>query len=469
MSLRGRLLVGVAMVAVVLAVAAVLITRTTESDLVDRVDAQLVAADPAVHDAGFDPPGPGGPGDHHAGGPTGGNLTTLYVASVYPDGTVDFVETPTVGASDDLPAISGDKALESAQEADPKPFTVGTDPASGARYRVLAVRSRAGSGTIVIALPLHDVDAAVSRLIRVEISVTLLIVAVLGLVTFWVLRLGVRPIKQMTVTATAIAGGDLSHRVPDVKSGTEAGDLGHALNAMLGRIEDAFNQRALSEARLRQFVGDASHELRTPVTTIRGYAELYRAGGLEDADELAQAMRRTEAEAIRMGALVDDLLLLARLDQGRPLEQSRVDLGALATDAATDARVVNPARVIELEAKDPVTVTGDEMRLRQVVANLMANAVLHTAPEAAIAIRTFRDAGRAVLEVEDHGAGMAPDIASHAFERFYRADRSRSRAAGGTGLGLSIVRAIVEAHGGAVSLRSALGAGTTVRVELPAT
>lgn len=472
MSLRARLLVGLAVVAVVLAGAAVLITRATESDLVDRVDAQLRAASTPVRDAGFGPPGPGGPGGVHDGDgrPLGGNLNSLYVAAVEADGTVTVLATPNVRGTDEpLPAIPGDRVLASSSEQHPQPFTVGTDPSSDTRYRVLVNSGRANEGAIVVGLPLTDVDAAVGRLVRVEVTTTALIVGILALVAFWVIRLGVRPIKQMTATATAIAGGDLSHRVPDVASGTEAGELGTALNAMLGRIEEAFDQRAASEARLRQFVGDASHELRTPVTTIRGYAELYRAGGLEDPSELSQAMRRTEQEAIRMGSLVDDLLLLARLDQGRPLERRPVDLGSLAIDAVTDARVVDPARPIGIQADDGVVVTGDEGRLRQVVANLVANAVVHTPPASPVEVRAFADHSRAVLEVEDHGRGMTPDVAERAFERFYRADPSRSRSGGGTGLGLSIVRAIVEAHAGAVSLRSALGEGTTVRVELPRT
>ena len=203
---------------------------------------------------------------------------------------------------------------------------------------MLAQRPGNGEAALVVATQREDVDDAISRLVRVELAATGAIVAILALVTFWVVRLGVRPIKRMTATASGIAAGDLSQRVPEGVSGTEAAELGTALNQMLGRIEEAFDERTRSEDRLRRFVGDASHELRTPVTTIRGYAELYRSGGLDDDDELREAMRRTEQEAIRMGALVDDLLLLARLDQGRPLERAPVELGVLAEDAVRDAR-----------------------------------------------------------------------------------------------------------------------------------
>jgi two-component system OmpR family sensor kinase len=274
----------------------------------------------------------------------------------------------------------------------------------------------------------------------------------------------------MTGTATAIAAGDLSARVPDERAGTEAGELGVALNRMLGSIEAAFDERERSQDRLRRFVADASHELRTPVTTIRGYAELYRAGALEDRDELGEAMRRTEQEAIRMGSLVEDLLQLARLDQGRPLERAPVDLGVLVDDAARDARAVSPGRAVAVVRPDgrPLVVLGDEARLRQVVANLVGNALVHTPEEASIELRAGpADGGGAWLEVADRGPGMPPEVADRAFERFYRADPSRSRHKGGSGLGLSIVEATVAAHGGRVSLTSEVGAGTTVRIELP--
>ena len=215
----------------------------------------------------------------------------------------------------------------------------------------------------------------------------------------------------MTRTAGAIAAGDLSQRVPAERPGTEASELGDALNSMMTTIEDAFAERTASEARLRRFVADASHELRTPVTTIRGYAELYRHGGLADTGELDQAMRRTEQEAVRMASLVDDLLLLARLDEGRPLACRTVDLGVLGVDAAADARAVAPDRVVTADVTEGVTVEGDEDRLRQVVGNLVGNALVHTPDGTAVSVRVHNGNRRAVVEVHDDGPGMAPDVA----------------------------------------------------------
>ena len=260
---------------------------------------------------------------------------------------------------------------------------------------MLAQRPGNGEAALVVATQREDVDDAISRLVRVELAATGAIVAILALVTFWVVRLGVRPIKRMTATASGIAAGDLSQRVPEGVSGTEAAELGTALNQMLGRIEEAFDERTRSEDRLRRFVGDASHELRTPVTTIRGYAELYRSGGLDDDDELREAMRRTEQEAIRMGALVDDLLLLARLDQGRPLERAPVELGVLAEDAVRDARAVDPERAITATVRQPARVLGDDSRLRQVVANLVRNAMVHTPEGTPVEVTVDRVDGRA--------------------------------------------------------------------------
>jgi two-component system OmpR family sensor kinase len=445
-SLRARLLVGMAVVAAVLVGAAVLIARTTEADLVARLDDQLQA----VRD-----PRPRGPQEEA--------FTSLFAGEVVGD-TVRTYFTPNVTGSDPVPEIPRARVAEVAADGRSRLFTVGSD--GDTRFRMLARPTPRGT-VLLLGLPLSDVDASVDRLIRVEALVTVAVLAVLGLVTWWVVRLGVRPVKRMTKTAVAIADGDLSQRVPDVVPGTEAGELGQALNTMLGRIEHAFAERGRSEARLRQFVADASHELRTPVTTIRGYAELYRTGGLREEGELDAAMGRTEAEAVRMGNLVEDLLLLARLDQGRPLQREPVDLDALVRDAVRDAAAVDPDHPVTAVPTGGVVVPGDADRLRQVVTNLVGNARVHTPPGTPVEVRTFREGERAVLEVADRGPGMPPEVAERAFERFYRADPARARHRGGTGLGLAIVRATVDAHGGTVSLRTAPGAGTTVRVELP--
>jgi two-component system OmpR family sensor kinase len=458
MSLRARLLAGMAVVAIVLGLAAVMITRTTESHLIAQTDEQLRSAERPFRD--FD--GRGGGND-----PGGPSISSLYGAEVDADGDLRVVVTPNLTGEDaPAPAIDGAQALAAAETGEP--FTVGS-VGSDLRYRVLARADEHSGSVSVVALPLSGVDQAVTRLIQVEIAATLAVLAVLTLVTWWVVRLGVRPIKRMTAAAATIAAGDLSHRIPAEDHGTEAAELGVALNRMMGHIESAFAQRTESEERLRQFIADASHELRTPVTTIRGYAELYRAGALEDREELREAMRRTEQEATRMGSLVDDLLHLARLDQGRPMDRGPVDLAAVAADAARDARAVDPERPIQAEVADaPSTVVeGDEQRLRQVVANLVGNALVHTPAGTPIEIRVSGDGDRAALEVVDHGPGMTEEVAARAFERFFRADPARTRHRGGSGLGLSIVQATVGAHGGQVSLRARPGEGTTVRVELP--
>jgi two-component system OmpR family sensor kinase len=291
---------------------------------------------------------------------------------------------------------------------------------------------------------------------------------VLVLVGWWVIRLGVRPLKSMATAASAIAAGDLSSRVPAGNPRTEAGELGLALNTMLARIETAFDARAESQARLQRFVADASHELRTPVATIRGYAELYRQGGLATEHALADAMRRTEQEAKRMGLLVDDMLLLAKLDERRPLAHEAVDIAALAMDAVSDAQAVDPSRAIVARVQPGVVVDGDVDRLRQVIANLIANALVHTPAGSPIEVCASHTAGDVEIAIVDHGPGIPAHLGDRAFERFVRADESRSRARGGSGLGLAIVAGIVTAHEGSVQLRETDGGGATVVVSLPA-
>ncbi|HLT16309.1 MAG TPA: HAMP domain-containing sensor histidine kinase [Acidimicrobiales bacterium] len=448
MSLRARLLLGMAVVAAVLVVSALAITRSTRDHLLGQVDDQLRAAIPRV-------------GDDPARQALAPRLSELYVGRVTTDGRHVAVLLPDLeGEGAPLPQIDAGDVDRLARGA------IITVPSDGdTRYR-LAGQATASGGVAVVGLSLDDVDAAFRRLVVVESVALLSALGVLALVTWWVIRLGVRPVRQMTATASAIAAGDLSLRVPPAEPGTEAGELSSALNGMLGHIEAAFEERAAADVRLRRFVADASHELRTPVTTIRGYAELYRDGALPAGPALDEAMRRTEAEAVRMGRLVDDLLHLARLDQGRPLERAPVDLAALAADAVADARAAAPDREVVLDAPAPAVVVGDEHRLRQVVGNLVTNALVH-APGAAVSVRVAADGETATLSVTDDGPGMSEADAARAFERFYRADASRSRHQGGSGLGLSIVEATVRAHGGSVALRSAPGAGTTVQVRLP--
>ncbi|HEX4832452.1 MAG TPA: HAMP domain-containing sensor histidine kinase [Trebonia sp.] len=361
-------------------------------------------------------------------------------------------------------------------------------------------QSQQTSGTLIVALNLGNIDAAIRRLITVDLIVSGGILIILALVTIGVVRANLRPLDDIELTAGQIAAGHLDHRVPERDPRTEIGRLGRSLNAMLSQIEVAFRDRQASEEaahrseeRMRRFIADASHELRTPLTTIRGFAEYYRqrggvqagapypsAGGTQvisagmSSEELDRIMARLESEASRMGLLVEDLLQLARLDQQRPLDMHPVDLLTLAADAVQDARIVAPGRRIDLTVAPGAAflVEGDEQRLRQVIGNLVNNALTHTPTEASIQVAIGAGALQAgapavVLDVIDNGQGMTPEQAQRVFERFYRADAARNRASGGTGLGLAIVAGLVAAHGGEVSVTSAPGEGADFRVKLP--
>ncbi|GLW97476.1 HAMP domain-containing sensor histidine kinase [Microtetraspora sp. NBRC 16547] len=348
-------------------------------------------------------------------------------------------------------------------------------------WRVRVVREE-DAGSALVAVDLASVRQITTRLALIELLGSGLVMAVLAVVGVVTVRRSLRPLAEIERTAEAIADGDLSSRVPDRHPRTEVGRLSRSLNGMLSQIEAAFQAKASSEAaareseeRMRRFVADASHELRTPLTSIRGFAEFHRRVPGNDAGRL---MRRIEDEAARMGLLVDDLLLLARLDQQRPLQEHPVDLLAIAADAVYDARILAPDRDVSLlvESDIALIVEGDEVRLRQVVGNLMTNAMTHTPPGTPVTVRVGTAGERAVVEIADKGPGMTAEQAERVFERFYRADLSRARkddaamrAAGGSGLGLSIVSAIVRAHGGGVTVETAPGAGAAFRVVLPLT
>jgi two-component system OmpR family sensor kinase len=321
--------------------------------------------------------------------------------------------------------------------------------------------------TVIFAIPIDDVPATLAQLLQLELFISLVVVAATALLAWLIIQVGLRPLRRMGVVAGDIAAGDLSKRVEPATTNTEIGRLGLALNAMLSQIEAAFAQRTASENRLRRFIADASHELRTPLTSIRGYSEMLRRGAAESPADSDLARRRIEEESVRMSALVDDMLLIARLDQGRPLETKPVDLYAIASDAASDARAVAPQREITLDAPEPVMVRGDDTRLRQVVGNLVRNALVHTPSRTPIEIGVATHNGTAQLTVTDHGPGLRMEDKARIFEPFYRADPSRSRDSGGAGLGLSIVNAVVAAHGGRVDVKETSGGGATFEVELP--
>ena len=345
--------------------------------------------------------------------------------------------------------------------------TVSTE---GGRFRVATWRLTRSGASLVLALPLDDLDSTLRRLLLVELVVTGAALAGGVVLARWLVTVGLRPLDDIATTAGAIAGGDLSRRVDREEETTEVGRLGGALNAMLGQIERAFAERRASEDRLRRFVADASHELRPPLTSIRAYAELFERGADRRPDDLARVLHGIEAEAARMGVLVDDLLLLARLDQGRVLDGAPVDLGALAAEAVDAARAIDPERTVTLTVDGSVEVAGDRVRLRQVLDNLLANVRAHTPAGVAADVWVSQDPDRgvAIVAVTDGGPGIPVEDQARVFERFFRADPSRSRDAGGAGLGLAIVAAIAAAHGGRAGVQSGPGGvGSTFRVELP--
>jgi two-component system OmpR family sensor kinase len=346
-------------------------------------------------------------------------------------------------------------------------FTTSSTGTDGTSYRVLARPLANHDGTIVIAQSLSGTDGTLQRLLFIELIVSALVLVILGLIAWLMVRRDMRPLEEMAVTAGAIADGDLSQRVSYVTPGSEVGQLGVAFNTMLEEIEDAFDARAASENKLRRFLADASHELRTPLTSIRGYSEMFDLGIRDRPNDLATAMDHIKNEASRMGTLVDDLFLLAQLDHERPLDHRPFDLVDIAERSVAGVRVSAPSRTVTLEAADPVTVVGDVRRMRQVVDNLLVNAIRHTPDTASVGVRVRRDGADAVVSVSDNGPGIDPSAAARIFEPFFRADPSRARTTGGAGLGLAIVAAIVDAHGGRVTLIEG-NPGATFEVRLPA-
>ncbi len=459
MSLRLRLTL-LALVALMLGLLAggIVVPILVERFLTDRLDEQLTSvAVPALR--AVDPRFPAF--DPAARATV--NAIPIFVERQGPEGDVEVS-----GFLDGRDGTNAPKLPDSLGSHVGQPFTVsGTD--SG-RYRVLVATSRFGPRyTFVVALPLTEVDATVRRVVTIEV-VTIAVAGVgVALLAWWLIGLGLRPLRSMEETASRIADAGepgQGQRLAHPSARTELGQLGSTLNTMLDRIDESFvNQRA-TEARLRRFAADASHELRTPLTSIRGYAELYRHGGHEPA-QVARSMGRIEEEAERMTSLVEDLLTITRLDEGRPLERSSVDLAELAAKAVADARVIDPTRSITLDAPGPVPLEGDANRLMQVLVNLVSNARLHTPPGTPVAVRVSTDGATAVVDVEDHGPGLRTDQAAQVFDRFYRADPSRSRTQGGSGLGLAIVDAVVRAHGGTSSVYNTPGGGATFRVVLP--
>jgi two-component system OmpR family sensor kinase len=452
MSLRARLVLGVIAIAAVGLAAADAATYTLlKSNLVQRVDNSLAGDEMAFH----------GP---HVRVPPGlfAQTRSLDGATVYDTEAVSF-------GSEDAPAPKLPATIKVAppdedEHESARTFTVAGE--DGGRYRVRASIEQGANGMVILATSLHEVETTLNRLLVVELLVTAAVLAAAAALALWVVRLGLRPLDAIESTAAAIAAGDLSQRVERAEERTEVGRLGLALNAMLGQIESAFRAREASERKLRRFVADASHELRTPLSAVRAYAELFTRGASTRPDDLARSMTGIERESERMSVLVDDLLLLARLDEGRPLARDPVALDEVVSEAVETAQTLEPERPIRLDV-DRAVVNGDRDRLRQIVDNLLSNVRAHTPRGTPVRVSLRRMNGNAAIEVADTGPGMGDEQLAHVFERFYRADPSRARTSGGVGLGLSIVAAVAEAHGGHVSAAATPGGGATFRIELP--
>ena len=464
LSLRARLVLGVIVLgAIGLAVADVATYASLRSFLLDRTDTSLEQSHAGIERAVFEHAGCSGQDRRPPPGVDPGDYVQVRTKA----GAVvcSWQLTPLGEAAPSPPALP-DTVEPSGDGFDEASFFTVPARDGGGRYRVRAsIEPRTGA-TLITATPLTDVDATLRRLLAIMLLVTVAVLGALAALGLWVVRIGLRPLDEIGTTAAAIADGDLTRRVERAEPRTEVGRLGLALNAMLAQIESAFDAQAASERRLRRFVADASHELRTPLAAVRAYAELFGRGADRRPDDLERAMTGIGRESERMTLLVEDLLLLARLDEGRPLERVPVELDEVVAEAVDAAVAVEPDRPVDLEA-EPVVVLGDRDRLRQVLDNLLSNVREHTPAGSPVRVRVGSENGLAVVEVADSGPGLTGDEAARVFERFYRSDTSRSRTTGGVGLGLSIVAAVTEAHGGAVTAHSTPGDGATFRITFP--
>jgi two-component system OmpR family sensor kinase len=462
MSLRLRLLLGlVALVAIGLAATDAVTYLALQGSLSQRLNEQISQSTQSAAQCYLTFESSGGTQVSHACESLPPNT---WFSLTGPGASGEFIHT--AGKSAPKPKLPA--GLAASASGSPSYITVPAKGVSG-EFRVLTEQlqlSGPGGEAIILAFPLNDVDVTLGQLRLLEALVSGIVLLLLGLLAWWTVQLGLSPLRRIRDTAQKIAAGDLTQRVESTDPRTEVGQLGLSLNEMLAQIERAFQDRTTSEARLRQFVADASHELRTPLSSIRGYAELFRRGARANPEDLAKAMTRIESESVRMGQLVDDLLILARLDEGRPLELRPVDLSQLAVDTAADQAAADRRHPITVAAPVPVVVAGDEARLRQVITNLVRNAVVHTPGGTSVEIRTELRGGTALLEVVDHGPGIPADAAERIFERFVRVDKARGRTRGGAGLGLAIVAAIVAAHGGQIQLEATPGGGATFRLTL---
>jgi two-component system OmpR family sensor kinase len=484
-SLRSRLLLALGVVAVAALIAADVATYSAlRSFLFSRVDQDLQSSHMQFEQCLTNPDGCNagmGPGPRAAttGQPVLRAAPGTFVKVIYPSGQTQvladaFQPGSNTTFSPKLPSV----ITGFSEKNDPggEPTVYFNAPAAengGPEFRVRASQLSNGD-QLILALSLSETTQTLHRLLLIELAVTGGALLLAGFIGWWLVHLGLRPLRDIERTAEAIAGGDMSHRVPGENQKTEVGRLAGALNVMLSRIQEAFAARDTTEAalrqsegRLRRFVADASHELRTPVAAVSAYAELFERGAESRPEDLARVMSGIRGETARMGHLVEDLLLLARLDESRPIERGPVDLAVLAEEAVGAAQAVGPEWHLDLHVDGPVVVAGDRTRLRQVFDNLLSNVRAHTPPGTRATVTVSRVGGEAMCQVADNGPGITAADAERLFERFFRADPSRSRSSGGAGLGLSIVAAIVASHGGRVEAAPGAEGGATFTVWLP--
>ena len=469
-SLRNRLLVGILLLSALgFTVSDFVAQNAMQKFLLQQVDQQLISvADGALlrvdragiqGDSDEDSPARAAAETPLRSVPSSVSITLLdpfgnYVGGVGGDLNAQNITDYVIGT---LPA--------NAAKYGNKPFTL---EIPGSDFRVLAKVLPSALGSVFVAQSLAGVDETAARLRVVFVLIGLLALLLIAFASRMVIRVGLRPLVAVEETAEKIAAGDLSARLPDAKPDTEVGRLVTSLNAMLSRIEDSFTARTASENKLRRFVADASHELRTPLTAIRGFAELHRQGAVKGEAATSELVGRIENESVRMGALVEDLLTLARLDQSRELVLAPINLTELVTEAVESARAAGPDHPLTLDLPDESFFLGDSGKIHQVVANLLANARVHTPVGTPIAVSISSNEEGTSISIADSGPGLSQEDQARIFERFYRADPSRNRAREeGSGLGLSIVDSVMQAHGGKVIVTSKLGEGATFTVFFP--
>jgi two-component system OmpR family sensor kinase len=473
MSLRIRLLLAIGAVALIALLAADVATYSAlRSFLFTQIDQTLIAPHVPSQSPGASPFNTSKPSrEFHPRNPIPGGFFEIRTSS----GAIVQVTSAQENGHSYTPRVPKHITGFSVQRDGTSAtyFTTTATQTGGPSFRV-RVSKMSNGNEVIVAIPLDATNSTLNRLLIIELIVTGAALIAAVLLGWWLVRVGLRPLEEVERTAEAIAEGELDHRVPDENPKTEVGRMARTINIMLSRIQRAFADRDATEAelrdsegRLRRFVADASHELRTPVSAVSAYAEMYQLGMARPGPELDRAMAGISQESARMGHLVEDLLTLARLDEGLPLEQKPVELVKLSADAVHTAAAVGPDWPVRMEAARPVEVVGDPLRLRQVLDNLLSNVRAHTPAGTSTVVRVSQANDEAVVEVADDGPGLDDEQRSRVFERFYRADPSRSRLKGGAGLGLSIVNAIVTAHGGTVRATSLPGQGASFAVHLP--